>query len=115
MIYQLKRILRLNTYFPQDEIRKFGLITLERAETQKKPAEFSAFMRAQIANYKKWSILGEKGFSSIPNGYLIPIKTANDIYTWTAQQIAKDPFVVYQRKIKPSTLRILVTLLKNFL
>jgi len=103
------------TYFPQDEIRKFGLTSLERAETQKKSKEFSAFMRAQIAYHKKWSALGEKGFSSIPKRYLIPIKTANDLYTWTAQRISENPAIVYEKKMKPSTLRILVTLVKNFL
>lgn len=36
----------------------------------------------------------------------IPVRTASDMYRWTADEIRRDPFVVYAPKVKPSAGRI---------
>ncbi len=94
------------TYFPQKELRNFGLQTLRFEETSKKPKQFKAFMRHQLTRYGIWQKEAEKGFEFIPSKYLIPIKTASDMYKWTGDIIKKDPFIVYRKKVKPSALRI---------
>jgi 15-cis-phytoene synthase len=100
-------------YFPQTELKKYGLKSLEQNVVEKYPERYATFMAAQIAQYEEWSRQGQEGYSSIPRRFLIPIKTANDLYHWTATEIAKRPMVVFERKVKPSIGRVLFTLLKN--
>ncbi len=102
-------------YFPQHELKKHGLVSLEKKVAESHPSQFNKFIQAQITQYQMWCNEGEQGFAFIPLRYLIPIKTASDLYKWTALEIAKRPMVVYERKLKPTILRILYTLLKNSL
>jgi phytoene synthase len=44
---------------------------------------------------------------------LISIKTASDMYKWTAREIERDPFVVYKKKVKPSTPKIVFNVFTN--
>jgi 15-cis-phytoene synthase len=70
-------------------------------------------VRKQLETYKSWQETAEKGFKYIPYRYLIPIKTASDMYNWTARKIEEDPFVVYQRKVKPSSPKIVSNIFSN--
>lgn len=90
-----------------------SLTSLEPAETKASPEEFIRFHRMQIDLYKQWHAEAEKGYSYIPRRYLIPIKTAEDMYLWTAEKIAENPFIVYEKKVKPSKLRILLRVIRN--
>lgn len=101
-------------YFPEDEMRKFGLRSLKFEETSKKPEEFGGFVRAQIAHYRAWQEEGEKGFCSLPSMVQAPVKTASEMYKWTLAQIEKDPFIVYRKKVKPSVARIIAEVGKNY-
>ena len=89
-------------YFPQDDLEEFGLKNLEEKNTRIKEENFKGFIEKQLETYKIWQMEAEKGFAYIPYRYLISIKTASDMYNWTAREIENDPFVVYRRKIKPS-------------
>jgi phytoene synthase len=55
----------------------------------------------------------EKDFKYIPRRYLIPIKTASDMYKWTAAKIRENPFIIFKEKVKPSKLRIIMDIIKN--
>jgi phytoene synthase len=37
------------------------------------------------------------------------------MYNWTANQISKNPFIVYKRKVKPSKRRIVAQVIANTL
>jgi 15-cis-phytoene synthase len=89
------------------------LTSLKREETAENPDEFIRFHRMQIDLYKKWHAEAEQGYTYIPRRYLIPIKTAEDMYLWTADKIAEDPFIVYEKKVKPSKLRIITRIIRN--
>ncbi len=102
-------------YFPQDLMQKHNLESLEFAETNLKKAEFEAFVAAVIAQYIEWQNAAKTGFEFIPKSYRVAIQTASDMYYWTAMTIARDPFMVYQKKIKPSKFRILSTGFKNLI
>jgi phytoene synthase len=102
-------------YFPQDDLDMFGLESLERKFTIDKRDKFNGFIRKQLETYKRWQKEAEKGFSFIPYRYLISIKTASDMYNWTAREIEKDPFVVYKKKVKPSTPKIVFNVFTNSL
>ena len=103
------------TYFPQKDLKEFGLTSLDENQTRANPTGFRGFVRKQLETYKIWQETAEKGFKYIPYRYLIPIKTASDMYNWTARQIEKDPFVVYQRKVKPSAPKIVSNIFSNSL
>lgn len=94
-------------YFPREEMREFGLEDMAEETARARPDAFRAFIRKQIAKYSEWQAQAESGFHFIPFRFLVPIKTASNMYSWTAQEIAKDPFSVFRYKIKPSKLRIL--------
>jgi phytoene synthase len=101
------------SYFPSREMDRFGLDGLNYEETSRKPEAFRGFASAQIDRYFSWMETAEAGFKHIPRRYLIPIKTASDMYKWTARKIAANPFIVYRKKVKPSLNRIVYTALWN--
>jgi len=103
------------TYFPQDDMEEFGLESLEEKHTIKKPENFKGFIRKQLETYKIWQKEAEKGFVYIPYRNLISIKTASDMYNWTARRIEKDPFIVYKMKVKPSIPKIVSNVFSNSL
>jgi phytoene synthase len=102
-------------YFPQDDLEEFGLESLEENHTIIRRDNFNGFIRKQLEIYKLWQIEAEKGFNFIPYRYLISIKTASDMYKWTAREIERDPFIVYKKKVKPSTSRIVLNVFSNSL
>jgi phytoene synthase len=100
-------------YFPRKEFIEYNLESLEQHEACKNPIGFNRFIHTQLDRFEKWQAEAEKGFKYIPKRYLIPIKTASEMYKWTAKIIEKDPFIVYDRKVKPSISRIIVNVGKN--
>ena len=87
-----------------------GLESLEHAHVMQNRRAFTNFIREQISTYRAWQKEAEKGYAFIPKRYLIPVKTAADMYRWTADQIERDPLIVYRVKKKPSISRIVGTL-----
>jgi phytoene synthase len=101
------------TYLPREEWETFGLAGLSREEAFRHPGEFTAFIRTQLDRYCGWQKEAQEGFAWIPWRYLVPIRTASDMYRWTGEVIRADPLVVYSRKVKPSIPRILASVLGN--
>lgn len=100
-------------YFPQEILNTFNLSSLEYDQVVLRQEQFKQFMYQELDRYFSWQAEGEKGFAYIPKRFLIPIKTASDMYRYTAEQIKKNPLIVYNKKIKPRTLRILSALIVN--
>lgn len=96
------------TYFPKNEIEEFEVILSKKFASENKE-KFNQFIRFQILRYFKMQDEAEEGFKEIPKRYLIPIKTASDMYKWTALKIYENPYIVFQKKVKPSIQRILFT------
>ena len=101
------------TYFPVEDLESFGLSGLTRGEARRKPKQFKSFVRSQIHLYFKWQKRAELGFEFIPKNMRIAVKTASDMYLWTAKEIYKNPFIVYDLKIKPNWTKVLLNGLKN--
>ncbi len=101
-------------YFPQEEVEKYGLNSLDLKDVLKNRSGFDRFIRAQIGRYREWQKQAEQGFRFIPRRCLIPIKTASEMYKWTADRIEKNPLIVYKKKIRPSKMRIWHMALNNF-
>ncbi len=68
-----------------------------------------------IQSYLNIQSQASQGYKFIPKKYLVPIKTAADMYDWTARQILKNPSIVWTKKIKPSKLRVIFTAIKNII
>lgn len=101
-IRDLQEDLCLNRqYFPQSDFLECGITSLDYKDTIKEPEKFCSCIRKQIIRYFDFVQKGEKGFKHIPYRYLVPIKTATDMYAWTAIKIFEDPFIIYQEKVKP--------------
>lgn len=101
------------TYMPQDEIHRFGLESLEEEYLRRHQAAFRAFIHAQCDLYRKWQTIGQVGYRYIPWRMRLPIMTASDMYGWTARTIEHDPFVIFDRKVRPSVPRIVTSLALN--
>jgi phytoene synthase len=94
-------------YFPMDDLAVCGIKKLDPEYIKGKEKRFNSCIRRQIERYFEWIEKAEKGFDYIPRKYLIPIKTATDMYIWTAKKIYENPSRVYEEKIKPSKYRII--------
>lgn len=96
-------------------LRDSSLTSLLPEEAAKKPDAFCKFIKEELDRQQSWQRDAERGFSFLPRRYRIPVATASDMYRWTAETIRRDPFIVYRRKVKPSRVRILLSILKHFL
>lgn len=95
-------------YIPTDELKKYGLPNLSLETSKKQPDAFSKCIRSQIETYQKWQDQAKNGYVYIPYRYRVPIMTAAWMYNWTAKIIAKDPHIVFKRKVKPSKFLVIV-------
>lgn len=82
---------------------------------QTHPERFSAWLRGHLTRYREWQRGALRGYRYIPYRYRIPIMTAADMYFWTADQIEKNPLVVFKRKVKPGKTRIITQFFLNML
>ncbi len=101
-------------YFPAEDLAHFNLGNLSSETAGAYPDAFKEFVQLQLQRYIEWQYKAEDGFHYIPRRLRIPLKTAVSMYNWTGQQIKKDPFIVYRKKVKPSKFRILRQAYKNF-
>ena len=100
-------------YMPEDEMKKYGILSLEYDFVKTVPEKFNNFIKKQLSYYCSWQKKAEEGYKHIPKRYLIPVKTASEMYNWTAEQIFNDPFIVYQKKVKPQISKIISTTIMN--
>ena len=90
-----------------------GLNNLSRKECSNKPDLFRNFVNLQLDLYNKWRNEGVAGYQYIPRQALVAIKTADDMYRWTALSIKRDPFIVFRVKVKPTRMRVFKQALIN--
>lgn len=100
-------------YLPGDSMKKYGLKSLNEDYVKQHKQAYEKFIREQLSLYRKWQRIARKGYSYIPRLFLIPIKTAADMYDWTARQIEKNPMIVYRKKVKPSIFYIVMRIFFN--
>ena len=90
-----------------------GLRDLSAATVAANPEAFKRFMREWATRYQQCQKGGEEGYRYLRWRFRIAVKTASDLYNWTARVIMAEPLEVWRRKIKPSLWRILTTALTN--
>jgi len=100
------------TYLPLVH-SKIAILDYEHIMSE--PDAFIHFMNVQISRYREWQSEARRGYIFLPLRYLIPIKTAADMYDWTARKIEMNPFIVFYQKVKPSQKQVRLKLISNFL
>ncbi len=102
-------------YLPLEVLRPFGFELLTEQTAHCRAPDFIALIKHELARYRAWQSAGEAGFSFIPKRSLLPIKTAADMYRFTANVIESDPFVIFRKKVKPTKSKIIWQLFLNLL
>ena len=77
------------------------------------PREWTDFLRGHLARYARWQAEGEAGYRFIPRRPRTAVRTAGDMYNWTAGRIAANPLAPFAGKVKPSRARIVLRALWN--
>lgn len=93
-------------YLPMEDLERFGLDDISRETVLENQAAFTKLIQFELARYRKWQAEARAGFTYIPLRMRIPVKTAADMYAWTAREIERDPLMVFIRKIKPTRPRV---------
>ena len=101
------------SYFPKTDFRSNNLQSLEPAYIFQHQENFNSFINIQLDRYFTWQKEAEESFRFIPKRYLIPIKTASEMYKWTAKKIQEKPLQVFTNKLKPRRYNIFFTALKQ--
>lgn len=101
------------TYIPVEDMKKFNLKNLSPKTKAEKDA-FCTMIQYEIKRYREIQKQAEVGYQYIPANMVIPIKTAADIYNWTAEQIEKDPLIVFRKKVKPKPARVFLKVFVNY-
>lgn len=100
-------------YFPSETLAKYGVKKLcEQPQTKKEIEAFILFLQHEVKIFSKAQLEAETGYKAIPYRYRVPIATAAALYMWTVSIIESDPMVIYQRKVKPTKIRVLLTLIR---
>jgi phytoene synthase len=102
-------------YFPKSALQKYGLGDLSKKTAMQNQTSFNEFMRDEIERYRNWQFQANEGYTYIPKRLRIPLETARDMYNWTAEAIYKNPFLVFEKKIKPKKTHVLRTAANNSL
>lgn len=94
-------------YLPKSELTKYGIKELSKEYAYKHPGAFRELIKGQLNYYREWQKEANAGFKYVPRTQRIALRTAVDMYNWTADVIAKNPFVVFEYKVKPSRIRVI--------
>jgi phytoene synthase len=98
---------RGHLYFPEADLKAHGLTDLKEETARANPEGFKKFMDLQIKRYRDWQKQAAAGYEHIPKRFRIPIQTAVETFNWTADAIEKNPFIVYKKKVRPLSHRVL--------
>ncbi len=99
-------------YLPQSTLRKFQLIPFSKAMAQKKPKQFRLLMQQEIRRCLQWFDQAERDLPAIPRRERVAVKTASAMYRWTLEKLYRNPQLVFQKKLKPSKLLVILTAIK---
>jgi len=102
-------------YVPESVWREHGFKVFNKSEIFMRADAFRKLMQSELDRYESWQSEAVPGYKYIPWRYRVAIKTASDMYSWTGKEIRKDPFRIFDEKIKPSKMRVFLNGLKNML
>jgi phytoene desaturase len=77
------------------------------------PRKWKIVVKRYLNKYYQFQKEAEEGYIYLPKKYLIPIKTAANMFKKTAHIIEQNPMIVWERKVKPTKWQVLFELLQN--
>jgi len=89
-------------YFARTDLDLFRLKDLTAKTARANKQLFRDFMAMQLGHYHDWQTQAREGFKYLPKEFRRGLEAAIAAYDWTAEVIAKDPLVVYERQVKPT-------------
>lgn len=108
-IRDIQEDLKLNRqYLPVSEMQTIGIKELHKNSAFNYPNKYKKFIDQQLNYYYKWQKEAESYFYFIPFKYRLAIQTASAMYKYTAKKINQNPFIVFDKKVKPSKVRIIL-------
>ncbi|MFP4567871.1 MAG: phytoene/squalene synthase family protein [Candidatus Woesearchaeota archaeon] len=105
---------RGRVYLPLNDAKKCGIEKFDLYYLENNPELFSNFIKIQLSRFYEFDKSARIGFKYIPKKYLVPIKTAQDMYFWTAKEIENNPLIVLSKKVKPKKHKVIITIFKNY-
>jgi phytoene synthase len=103
------------SYIPLEDLQEYNLTNLNYDYVKHHPQAFADLINTHITRFCYWLQTAEQGYHYLPKRYLISVKTAMDMYQWTAEQIHKNPLIVYDWKVKPLISQIIATVFANII
>ena len=103
------------TYLPSEALAEAGLRSLNLDEVNKNVPAFCRFVSGELDRFLVWQEAADAGFHFLRTRPRVAIRTASDMYRWTAETIRSNPLIVFQRKVRPSAARVLGTIGTNAL
>ena len=111
-----KDIERGQCFFPESELKKFGLTSLNENSAKQNPEEFAAFMKLQLNRYHVWQDEARKGDAFMPKKLRPIINRCRAWQEFVAKRIEKDPLSVFGNSFSyrlPNRIRARVGMLKK--
>ena len=111
-----KDIERGQCFFPESELKKFGLTSLNENSAKQNPEEFAAFMKLQLNRYHVWQDEARKGDAFMPKKLRPIINRSRAWQEFVAKRIEKDPLSVFGNSFSyrlPNRIRARVGMLKK--
>lgn len=103
------------SYIPLEDLQENSLQNLDYHYVNQHPENYAHLINTHITRFYYWLQTAEQGYQYLPKRYLISVKTAMDMYQWTAEQIQKNPYIVYDWKVKPLISQIIGTVFSNLI
>ena len=95
-------------YLPQADLAEYKINHLTRDTPY-----VAELIRYEVNRYYHIQKEAEAGYQYLPDKYLYPIKTAADMYLWTARKIESNPLIVFDKKVKPKKWQVVGRYLAN--
>lgn len=100
-------------YLPVLLMERAGLSSLDESHARENERAFEQFIREQIELFLVWQEEAEQGYRYLPKRIRVPVATAGSMYVWATEQIAQNPLIVFEKKVKPSPRRVMLAAIKN--
>ena len=97
-------------YIPQEILDLYGLNDLSKQTATLQKAEFENMMQHEIDRALDWYSQAKVGINALPFWPQLAVQTATSLYAWSLTTIKHNPTIVFEKKVKPSRLRVLKTL-----
>lgn len=100
-------------YFPHTELARFKLNSLTYEDVLKNVEGYIRFVNYQSERFYEWTAEAEYGYKYISKKLLKPILYSTEIDKWKIKEILSNPLSVYEKKVNPSFLRMIVEIMKT--